>query len=224
MALALAGCSTSASANEAPVAVLNVDKPTNWSGEVVTFDARESRDPDGGISTIHFDFGDQMTADSNSNATARQTHSYVHGGIYMATVTVTDNGTKDAAPKTDQDVERMVVNQRATVSAPALTSSPANLTATASMDQDFEVYEHADHVEAMLNVTSLTAVGNSQVVVKITSPDNLVIAEKTVDVPAGQTVKVELEGDLSAMGTHTLELDAEAGAVAVTGTLSTYYA
>jgi PKD repeat protein len=55
-------------------------------GEIVTFNATESKDPDGDIVSYAWDFGDNTT--STGNVT---THSYAAAGIYSVTLTVTDD-------------------------------------------------------------------------------------------------------------------------------------
>lgn len=223
LAVALAGCTTN-QANKAPEANLAVDHPTAWSGQPVSFDARDSKDMDGSIATYHFDFGDQQTADANQRDNAKVEHSYTHGGAYVATVVVTDNGTKDDAAKTDSATQRVVVNEREPIAAQTLYSTPANVSVSSTHRQLFDVYEHADHVVVTANITSVVLVGSSQLVVQVLAPDGKVLGEKTFDVPAGQTVKAELSVPLGDKGTYALDMKAQSGAMAVTGQLVSYYA
>jgi PKD repeat protein len=72
--------------NQPPVASFTT---TPTSGPVpleVAFDARASSDPDGQISSYHFDFGDGSSA-----TTAQASHTYTSDGQYTVTLTVTDN-------------------------------------------------------------------------------------------------------------------------------------
>lgn len=57
-------------------------------GETITFDASESYDPDGTIVSYEWEFGDE----SNDTGVIVQ-HSFVTGGTYSVTLTVTDNST-----------------------------------------------------------------------------------------------------------------------------------
>jgi PKD repeat protein len=69
----------------APLAVIN--GPYNaLEYEVLTFDGSQSSDPDGFIIRYHWDFGDGTKEDGKT-----VTHSYDHKGVYLVTLTVTDN-------------------------------------------------------------------------------------------------------------------------------------
>jgi len=62
-------------------------------GQAIVFDGSASYDPDGSIVSYHWDFGDGYTGSG-----VVITHSYVTGGTYTVTLTVTDN---DGATDTD---------------------------------------------------------------------------------------------------------------------------
>ncbi len=72
--------------NQPPIARRQISKTQAKVGEVITFDASQSSDPDGQIVQYHWDFGD--------NSTSTQmiaTHAYTRAGNFSPTLTVTDN-------------------------------------------------------------------------------------------------------------------------------------
>lgn len=73
-------------ANQAPVAVTSVSPDDAEPGETLTFDARDSFDPDGFLTSFEWDFGDGESATGDV-----VTHSYETAGTYTATLTVTDD-------------------------------------------------------------------------------------------------------------------------------------
>ncbi|HEV8290114.1 MAG TPA: PKD domain-containing protein [Candidatus Norongarragalinales archaeon] len=79
---------SNATVNVPPVAYASVDNSTPVTGQLITFNASASYDPDGFIVSYFWDFGDASNA---TGVTAN--HSYSIGGLYTATLTVTDNGT-----------------------------------------------------------------------------------------------------------------------------------
>lgn len=78
--------STSAPANEKPVAKIAATPPVGNSPLKVTFDASASYDPDGSISEYHWNFGDGDTAVGNVVQ-----HAYTNPGAFSASLTVRDN-------------------------------------------------------------------------------------------------------------------------------------
>ena len=72
--------------NRPPVANFTESAETVYTGEVITFDASSSYDPDGTIISYFWDFGDGTTA---TGATAD--HAYVEDVVYTVTLTVTDD-------------------------------------------------------------------------------------------------------------------------------------
>ncbi|WP_169302402.1 PKD domain-containing protein [Halorientalis salina] len=73
--------------NEPPTASASVDDAEPNPGETVTFDASESSDDTGRITSYEWEFGDGTTATGDT-----PTHAYSSPGTYEATVTVTDSG------------------------------------------------------------------------------------------------------------------------------------
>uniref|UniRef100_UPI002495975D PKD domain-containing protein n=1 Tax=Cellulophaga baltica TaxID=76594 RepID=UPI002495975D len=73
----------------APTAVASSDVTSGEASLAVQFTGDTSSDPDAGdILTYAWDFGDGTTA-----TTANPSHTFTTGGIYIVTLTVTDNGT-----------------------------------------------------------------------------------------------------------------------------------
>jgi chitodextrinase len=70
--------------NRPPIAVAGADVRATV-GEAVTFDGRQSRDPDGALVRWRWDFGDGGSAD-----TPRATHAFSAPGTYSVTLTVED--------------------------------------------------------------------------------------------------------------------------------------
>jgi len=72
--------------NDAPVAVLSVDRPMAVTGATVNFTASASSDVDGTVVAYNINFGDGQSA-----TTATAAHVYAATGFYTAVLTVTDN-------------------------------------------------------------------------------------------------------------------------------------
>lgn len=89
--------STTVKINDPPIADAGNNR-TVCAGEVVIFDGSRSIDPEGGLMKFHWDFGDGTTAD-----TVNPTKTYIEGGIYPVTLTVTDDsGLAEGSVSTDQ--------------------------------------------------------------------------------------------------------------------------
>ncbi|MEF8901750.1 MAG: PKD domain-containing protein [Halovenus sp.] len=83
---------TVAEANDPPSAFFTYDPQGPTVGETVTFDARESTDPDGTITEFRWDFdGDGAVDESAPGDQPTATHSYASGGSYDAVLTVVDD-------------------------------------------------------------------------------------------------------------------------------------
>ena len=78
--------STTVIFNGRPVASFTESAETVYTGELISFNASDSYDPDGLISSYFWDFGD----DTNATGVAAN-HTYVDDGIYTVTLTVTDD-------------------------------------------------------------------------------------------------------------------------------------
>ncbi|ADB57107.1 PKD domain-containing protein [Archaeoglobus profundus] len=75
--------------NEQPVAIFTYTPSYPAVGEVITFDASSSYDPDGVIVEYRWDFGDGNAVTTTSPTV---THTYSNWGAYKVTLTVVDNG------------------------------------------------------------------------------------------------------------------------------------
>lgn len=62
----------------------------------VTFDISGSSDPDGEIVSFTFDFADGSEPIAGTDLTQPITHTYLEKGLHFATLTVVDNGGKEA--------------------------------------------------------------------------------------------------------------------------------
>ena len=90
-------------ANIAPTASITVTNATGYSPLTVSFDASQSTDPDGTISTYSWDFGDGGSAD-----TSEADHAFTDLGGYTATLTVTDDDGAASTATTTIDVHTQV--------------------------------------------------------------------------------------------------------------------
>ncbi len=72
--------------NTAPIASFTATPTSGKAPLPVAFDASGSRDPDGSISSVQWNFGDTSTGTGTTT-----THTYAAGGTFTATLTVTDN-------------------------------------------------------------------------------------------------------------------------------------
>lgn len=71
--------------NQPPVAAVSVNTTSGYAPLAINFNGTGSYDPDGGISSYAWDFGDGYTS-----TTANTSHTYGNPGNYIATLTVTD--------------------------------------------------------------------------------------------------------------------------------------
>jgi len=78
--------STTVIINGIPVALFTESAETIYVGEEISFNASNSYDPDGSITSYFWDFGDGTNA---TGVTAN--HTYIDDGVYTVTLTVTDD-------------------------------------------------------------------------------------------------------------------------------------
>jgi len=74
--------------NQPPKAIFTYTPGNASNGTRISFDATSSYDPDGGHLAYYWTFGDGSSASGPI-----VTHSYLQGGVYTVTLTVTDSGT-----------------------------------------------------------------------------------------------------------------------------------
>ena len=120
--------------NEPPVAEAGADHHVAI-GEVITFDAAASTDPDGALVQYRWDFGDGATGDGQVVQ-----YAYRGSGTYPVTLTVRDNSGTDTS--TDSDQLTVVVNEPPIAEAgenQLVTSSEVRFDAAGSPDPDGEI-------------------------------------------------------------------------------------
>jgi PKD repeat protein len=131
-----------ASPNHPPVAVIAARPTTGMSPLPVTFDGKSSFDVDGHVASYVWDFGDGKTA---SGASVQ--HTYHVAGTYTVTLTVTDNGGRQAID-TLAITAQGTLNKRpvARLSATPATGKPplrVQFDGTGSTDADGHVVSYA---------------------------------------------------------------------------------
>lgn len=211
----LAGCAGGVGggdANARPTAELEVEDDNGYTGEEFIFDARQSSD-DGNIVTYRFDFGDGTPpVEVTDEDQAQVRHVFARGGQFTVTLTVTDDGKDNTGSLSDNDSERITVNERVRV---ATTSLNANAIGGANTtgSQPFQVYEEANRFELNLTITSALPSGSSEFDVRVVDPEGDTLAEKQVTVSPGSTgTEVTLDGLLTNEGQHRVEVEATSGA------------
>jgi len=118
--------------NSPPVASFTETAETAYTGEVITFNASDSYDPDGNITSYEWDFGD------GTNATGEIVdHAYVDDGVYNVTLTVTDNnGSTSSATATKTILNRSPIASFTESAETAYTNEIIAFNASASYDPD----------------------------------------------------------------------------------------
>jgi len=95
--------SISVKINDAPLANAGGNRKA-CAGKVILFDGSSSVDPEGGLMKYHWDFGDGSTAEG-----VNPTKIYDKGGVYLVTLTVTDDsGLKEGSTGRNQIVVTVV--------------------------------------------------------------------------------------------------------------------
>jgi PKD repeat protein len=85
--------------NKSPVATFTESAENVYVDEAISFDAAESYDPDGTIVDYSWDFGDGSTATG-----VTVSHAYSDDGLYLVTLTVTDNDGATASAQATKTV------------------------------------------------------------------------------------------------------------------------
>ncbi|MDD3815894.1 MAG: PKD domain-containing protein [Desulfocapsaceae bacterium] len=122
--------------NFLPSASLNISTLSGEAPLAVDFIATESTDFDGTISSYAWDFGD-----STSASTCNASHIYTTPGIYIATLTVTDNDGGTASAQATVTVSALPSNKPPTASLTLSTSSgkaPLTVYFSAAESTDFD--------------------------------------------------------------------------------------
>ena len=118
--------------NKSPFASFTKSTQTAHLNEAVTFNAAESSDPDGTIVSYHWDFGDGSTANG-----VEANHAYSEYGVYLVTLTVTDNdGLTDSASAIVVVVNREPVATFTSTPETAETDETVTFDAAGSYDPD----------------------------------------------------------------------------------------
>ena len=86
--------STTVIINAAPVALFTESAETIYIGEEISFNASDSYDPDGSITSYFWDFGD-----GTNETGVIANHTYINDGVYTVTLTVTDDRGATASAK-----------------------------------------------------------------------------------------------------------------------------
>lgn len=225
-ALLLAGCTAGGGdANAAPHADLNVSEEEGWTGDEFVFDASESTDADGEITSWRVDFGDGTPPVEvrEEDMADDIRHTYARGGEFTVTLTVTDNGDENTGSLTDSDSTNVAINERIPIASTAISAVPGNDTGSVQ-EVPFEVYEKANRYDLNITFTSLLVTGSSEFEVRVVDPDNNTLGEtETVTVGAGQEQTLNLDGLLTKQGAHAVRIEAKSGGGTGTGELRVYY-
>lgn len=228
VALVLAGCTGPGGAledddNEPPEAQLNANTDVVWTDERVTFDGRESSDADGNITEWHFSFGDGIEMTVNDEDKAEVDHQYKHGGEFVATLTVRDDGGEQTGEQVDTDQVDVAVNERQEIVAQVIYASPTNESQTATYTQNMEAYEGIDRFELDVTVESAIPAGASEIRVRVVDPAGETVAEDSVTVNAGENETLTFGETITDEGTYDVVVEAESGGANVHGEFRTYY-
>ncbi|MGQ9460655.1 MAG: PKD domain-containing protein [Candidatus Bathyarchaeaceae archaeon] len=119
--------------NRPPVANFTESAKTVSTGEIISFNASESYDPDGDIISYFWDFGDG----TNATDVLLVEHAYADNGFYMVRLTVTDDDGSTATVNSIKVVLNRPPVSSFTVSAPTVqTGETVHFDASGSKDPD----------------------------------------------------------------------------------------
>lgn len=230
LAMIVAGCAGTGDGlgddpdNEPPEAQLSVNKDVTWTNERVQFDGSQSSDEDGNITEWRFDFGDgtQVTVTEEDQADSVD-HQYQHGGEFVATLTVRDDGGDQVGEKVDTDTVDLAVNERQEIVAQVIYAAPTNESETATYTTPVGVYEGVDRFELEVTAASSIPAGASEIDVRLVDPGGETVEEGTVTVNAGENETLNLDGIITEAGTYEVIVEAESGGATVHGEFRTYY-
>ena len=171
--------------NRPPNATFTESAETVYTGEIITFNASDSYDPDGSITNYFWDFGD------GTNATGMATeHSYADDGNYTVTLTVTDDdGATHNATATKTVLNRSPVASFTESAEIIYLNETIHFNATGSYDPDGNITSYFWEFGDGTNATGVTTEhsypleGNYTVTLTVTDDDdatNSTSASKTV--------------------------------------------
>jgi len=125
--------------NKSPVAIFTESAETVYINETITFNATESYDPDGVIVNYSWDFGDGNTATG-----VTVSHAYADNGLYLVTLTVTDNdGATDSAHATKTVMNRQPVASFTETAEIVNTDETISFDASDSSDPDGTIVDYS---------------------------------------------------------------------------------
>jgi len=119
--------------NLPPIAIFTESAETVSTGEIISFNASESYDPDGDIISYFWDFDDG----TNATDVILVEHAYADNGVYVVTLTVTDDDGSTATVTSIKAVLNRPPVSSFTVSAPTVqTGETVHFDASGSKDPD----------------------------------------------------------------------------------------
>ncbi len=146
--------------NQAPTASFTTDKTSGTPPLTVKFDASNSSDPEGGVLTYSWDFGDSTTAGTGKIAT----HVYANTGIFKAVLTVKDpqNATSTSFVTITVSTNTTSSTITATAGANGTISTTGAVSVANGTNKIFTITPNAGYqIDAVLvNGTSIGAVSN----------------------------------------------------------------
>lgn len=226
MTTVMAGCAGPGAAdnvteNRAPDAKLTVNKHRGYNTDSFSFDGRESTDDGDNITSWKFSFGDGTTYEALRKEDASVSHRYAHGGEFVVTLTVTDDGASNEGTLTDTTSTTVAVNERIRVAQQAINAGPNNVSGESRTP--IQVYKDADRFELSVTIQSTMVVGSSEFEVRLLDNENKVLEQETKTIQAQKTETIDLEGELFDEGSHTILVRAISGGGVMTGEMRVFY-